>query len=129
MTIKELINANIDVNACDIWVEVFNSCDNERVYGGNALEYPYEDVNVWDYSMYNLEYMGCKVCIDIWADFPDWRPHTAEELEIIIENEVEDFLDLLYDDIFEDIVNEENTAIFGEDETFYLYNWEEPELF
>lgn len=105
MTIKELINNNIDVNACDIWLEVLNSRDDEIVYSGNALEYPYtEDVNIWDYSMYNLEYRGCKVCIDIWADFPQWKHD-------------------------QNIYNEENDIVYGEAEIFFFYTWEEPEMF
>ena len=73
MTIKELINNTNNVNTCDIWITVYTSDDNIEVYQGKSFEYPYEDVRVWDYSMYNLEYMGCKICINIWADFPKWR--------------------------------------------------------
>lgn len=73
MTIKELIKTTQDVNTCKIWIEVRTSDSNEVVYKGEAQGYPYEDVNVWDYQMYNLDYMGCRVCIDIWADYPEWR--------------------------------------------------------
>ena len=73
MSIIELVNSNMDVNACNTWLTVYTDDSNIEVYQGNALEYPYEDAPVWDYSMYNLDYMDCKVCIDVWATFPRWR--------------------------------------------------------
>ena len=114
MTIYELINTNADVNTCDTWITVFTSDNDIEVYQGNALEYPYENVNVWDYSMYNLEYMGCKVCIDIWADFPKWR--------------IDEYFEEQEQALYAETETEANLVIHGEEEDFFFYMWEEPEL-
>ena len=98
----DLCADNVDVNMAKLNLTVFNSSD-DIVYRGRAIEYPYawDDADVWDYSIYNIEN---EVYLDGWCYFPIW-------------NKLSGFY-----------AGEENEIIHGEEEDFFVYTWEAPEL-
>lgn len=105
MTIKEAINKELNGNMYS-YIELYDIDTEMLIYKGWAWDCPY-DMNyiVKDSQVYNI---GGKVSFTMWVDFTIW------ELENIADKQIKE--------------SEANTIIHGEEEDFFIYTWEEPEL-
>lgn len=106
MTIRELINRELDSDEYS-YIELYDIDTEMPIYKGLVWDCPY-DMNyiVKDYQIYNI---NNKVSFTIWIDFAIW--------------EVEEAIDKYMCSL-----NEENIIVHGEEEDFFFYVWEEPEL-